>query len=69
MSSVGPKVRAKEEAGDVLHYIDFHQLQIENKQQTSKLDGLNAELLALKVERETQLPLVGEEGAGTRGFV
>jgi len=42
-------LKTKEETGDVLHYIDFHQLQIENKQHVSKLDGLNAELLRLKV--------------------
>jgi hypothetical protein len=42
-------LKAKEEAGDVLHYIDFHQLQIENKQHTAKLDALSADVLALKV--------------------
>ena len=26
------QLKQKEEMGDVLHYIDFHQLQIENKQ-------------------------------------
>lgn len=41
-------MKAKEEAGDVLHYIDFHQLQIENKQHTAKLEGLSADVLALK---------------------
>ena len=39
---------AQEEAGDVLHYIDFHQLQIENKQSVATLDELNGGLLRLK---------------------
>jgi hypothetical protein len=29
---VEAQLKQKEEMGDVLHYIDFHQLQIENKQ-------------------------------------
>jgi len=36
------ELKAKDEAGDVLHYIDFHQLQIENKQSVSH--GLAAPL-------------------------
>ena len=39
----------KEEVGDVLHYIDFHQLQIENKQYVAKIEERNDELLNLKV--------------------
>lgn len=35
--------------GDVLHYIDFHQLQIENKQFTQKIEERNQELLTLKM--------------------
>ena len=35
----------KEEIGDVLHYIDFHQLQIENKQYIAKIEERNEELL------------------------
>ena len=38
----------KEEVGDVLHYIDFHQLQIENKQYISKIEERNEELHTLK---------------------
>lgn len=38
----------KEEIGDVLHYIDFHQLQIENKQYISKIEERNEELLTIK---------------------
>ncbi len=41
--------RQKEEVGDVLHYIDFHQLQIENKQYLAKIEEKNAELLRLKL--------------------
>ena len=39
----------KEEMGDVLHYIDFHQLQIENKQYVAKIEERNQELLKLKM--------------------
>lgn len=39
----------KEEVGDVLHYIDFHQLQIENKQYVAKIEERNEELLAVKM--------------------
>lgn len=38
----------KEEVGDVLHYIDFHQLQIENKQYVAKIEERNDELLSVK---------------------
>jgi hypothetical protein len=38
----------KEEVGDVLHYIDFHQLQIENKQYVAKIEERNDELLTVK---------------------
>jgi len=31
--------------GDVLHYIDFHQLQIENKQYMARIEEKNAQLL------------------------
>ena len=34
---------------DVLHYIDFHQLQIENKQYVAKIEERNQELLKLKM--------------------
>ncbi|GMH99451.1 hypothetical protein TrVE_jg3854 [Triparma verrucosa] len=45
---VEAQLRQKEEMGDVLHYIDFHQLQIENKQYVQKIDERNEELLKLK---------------------
>ncbi len=39
----------KEEIGDALHYIDFHQLQIENKQYVTQISEKNEELLNLKL--------------------
>ena len=38
----------REEVGDVLHYIDFHQLQIENKQFVAKIEERNEELMVMK---------------------
>lgn len=46
---IDAQVRTKEEMGDVLHYIDFHQLQIENKQYVAKIEERNDELLRLKM--------------------
>jgi len=43
------QLKQKEEMGDVLHYIDFHQLQIENKQYNKRIDERNDELLKLKM--------------------
>lgn len=31
--------------GDALHYVDFHQLQIENKQYVTRIEERNDELL------------------------
>lgn len=42
-------LKQKEELGEVLHYIDFHQLQIENKQFAQKIEERNQELLNLKM--------------------
>lgn len=42
------KLQKKEELGDALHYIDFHQLQIENKQLTKRIEEQSEELVALK---------------------
>eukprot|EP00163_Fabomonas_tropica_P032100 TRINITY_DN7915_c0_g3_i5.p1 TRINITY_DN7915_c0_g3~~TRINITY_DN7915_c0_g3_i5.p1 ORF type:complete len:246 (-),score=87.61 TRINITY_DN7915_c0_g3_i5:723-1460(-) len=39
----------KEEMGEVLHAIDFHQLEIENKQYLEKIEERNNELLHLKL--------------------
>ena len=43
------QLKQKEEMGDVLHFIDFHQLQIENKQYVMKIEKRNQELIKLKV--------------------
>jgi hypothetical protein len=49
VQKVDAALRQKEEMGDVLHYIDFHQLQIENKQYVAKIEERNQELLKLKM--------------------
>ena len=43
------QVRHKEEQGDSLHSIDFHQLQIKNSQFNQKIKERNEELLKLKM--------------------
>mmetsp|Transcript_119808 Transcript_119808/g.207960 ORF Transcript_119808/g.207960 Transcript_119808/m.207960 type:complete len:358 (+) Transcript_119808:112-1185(+) len=42
------QLRSKQETGDELQYIDFHQLQIENQQFVIRIDEANTELLDLK---------------------
>ena len=42
------QLRQKEEQGDSLHSIDFHQLQIKNSQYNSRVKDKNEQLLALK---------------------
>lgn len=49
IQKVDAQLKQKEEMGDVLHYIDFHQLQIENKQYVAKIEDRNQELLKLKM--------------------
>lgn len=43
------QLSAKDDTSDSLHYIDFHQLQIENKQFLSKIEERNQELLSMKL--------------------
>lgn len=43
------QVKHKEEQGDSLHSIDFHQLQIKNSQFNQKINERNTELLKLKM--------------------
>ena len=43
------QLKQKEEMGEVLHAIDFDQLQIENKQYLIKIEERNAELMKLKL--------------------
>ncbi len=52
-TKVEAQLRQKEEMGDVLHYIDFHQLQIENKQYVQRIEERNEELLKLKLTTGT----------------
>lgn len=49
LQKVEAQLKQKEEMGDVLHYIDFHQLQIENKQYQAQIEERNEELLRLKM--------------------
>jgi hypothetical protein len=49
ISKLEAQLKQKEEMGDVLHFIDFHQLQIENKQYVMKIEKRNQELMKLKV--------------------
>ena len=42
------QLKDKEEMGDVLHYIDFHQLQIENKQNVATIEEKNIAVLKIK---------------------
>ncbi|XP_065828512.1 cilia- and flagella-associated protein 263-like [Oscarella lobularis] len=44
------QLKQKEEMGEVLHEVDFRQLQIENKQYQSKIEERNQELLRLKLK-------------------
>eukprot|EP01038_Epipyxis_sp_PR26KG_P010566 gene10566-14192_t len=50
----------KEEIGDVLHYIDFHQLQIENKQYVAKIEERNDELLTVKASTSKTIQTLNE---------
>ena len=50
----------KEEGGDVLHYIDFHQLQIENKQYIAKIEERNDELLSVKLSTTKTIQALNE---------
>jgi len=49
ITKVEAQLAQKEEIGDVLHYIDFHQLQIENKQYVATIEERNDELLQVKL--------------------
>ena len=53
ITKVEAQLTQKEEVGDVLH-IDFHQLQIENKQYVAKIEERNDELLSVKLLTERQ---------------
>ena len=57
---VEKQLSQKEEIGDVLHYIDFHQLQIENKQYLAKIEERNEELLAVKLSTGKTLRVLND---------
>jgi hypothetical protein len=57
---VEKQLSQKEEIGDVLHYIDFHQLQIENKQYLAKIEERNEELLSVKLSTGKTLRVLNE---------
>lgn len=57
---VEKQLSQKEEIGDVLHYIDFHQLQIENKQYIAKIEERNEELLSVKLSTGKTLRVLNE---------
>lgn len=43
------KIRQKDDAGDDLKFIDFHQLQIENKKSVKDIEVRNSQLMTLKL--------------------
>ena len=53
ISKLKGQLKQKEEMGGVLHYIDFHQLQIENKQYLARIEERNTQLQDLKVSTGT----------------
>jgi hypothetical protein len=55
------QLKQKSEAGDSLHSIDFHQLQIKNSQYTTKIAEKNELLLALKLNTGKVIQQVNEE--------
>lgn len=48
ISKLQATLNQKEDGGEALHYIDYHQLQIENKQYVAKIEERNKELSDLK---------------------
>jgi hypothetical protein len=49
------QIKQKEEMGDDLKFIDFHQLQIENKKHVKDIDERNKKLLALKLNSNSTM--------------
>lgn len=60
INKIEHQLSQKEEIGDVLHYIDFHQLQIENKQYVGKIDERNEELLTVKLSTSKTITALTE---------
>jgi NifB/MoaA-like Fe-S oxidoreductase len=59
-NKLGLQLKQKEEMGEVLHAIDFDQLQIENKQYLLKIEERNAELLKLKMTASRTVQILNE---------
>ena len=55
---LGSQLKAKEEAGEVRHEVDFEQLKIENKQFSEKFEEKNEELLKLKLSAGNTLQVL-----------
>lgn len=60
IAKVENQLSQKEEIGDALHYIDFHQLQIENKQYVAKIGERNDELLTVKLSTGKTIQALNE---------
>jgi hypothetical protein len=60
INKIEAQLSQKEEAGDVLHYIDFHQLQIENKQYVAAIEESNEELLTVKLSGSKTIQALNE---------
>jgi hypothetical protein len=60
ISKLEHQMTQKEEIGDALHYIDFHQLQIENKQYVAKIGERNDELLTVKLSTGKTIQALNE---------
>jgi hypothetical protein len=63
------QVKHKEEQGDSLHSIDFHQLQIKNSQFNQKIKERNAELLKLKLTTGRTVAILNETKKNLNNFV
>lgn len=59
-NKIEAQLAQKEEIGDALHYIDFHQLQIENKQYLVKIEERNEELLLVKLSTGKTIQVLNE---------
>eukprot|EP00605_Chrysophyceae_sp_TOSAG23-4_P001885 GSChrysophyteH1.ASY1.ANO1.2081.1 assembled CDS len=60
ITKVESQLAQKDEVGDVLHYIDFHQLQIENKQYVASIEERNDELLQVKLLTGKTIQILNE---------
>jgi hypothetical protein len=58
-------LKQKEEMGEVLHAIDFDQLQIENKQYLLKIDEQNTEMLKLKLASGNTMQTLNRQKVAT----